>query len=240
MPEGGKLWIETCHASPPDEPGATDGTDYVALCVRDSGRGMPPEVASRAFEPFFTTKPLGMGTGLGLSMIYGFIRQSGGQVRIESRAGEGTAVWLYLPRDAGQAHAPEVPAAAPMEHRGQGQTVLVVDDEASIRGLVSEVLDQSGYVALEACDGASGLRILESNLPVDLLITDVGMPGGLSGPQMVARARLVRPQLKVLFITGYAEQALTAEGPLGEGMYSMSKPFSLQALSERIRQLLES
>lgn len=238
MPEGGKLWIETCHASPPEDGEGPPG-DYVALCVRDSGSGMAADVLNRAFEPFFTTKALGMGTGLGLSMIYGFTRQSGGKAHIESTPEVGTAVWLYLPRDAGEASAPDAMPHAPVTHTGRGQTVLVVDDEASIRGLVSEVLDQSGYVTVEACDGASGLRILESNLPVDLLITDVGMPGGMSGPQMVALARKVRPQLKVLFITGYAEQALTADGPLGEGMYSMSKPFSLQSLNERIRELLQ-
>ena len=177
---------------------------YISLNVSDNDTGMPREVIERAFDPFFTTKPLGMGTGLGLSMIYGFAKQSGGQVRIYSEVGEGTTLCLYLPRHVGEAATDDASVAdltrAPRAE--QGETVLVVDDEPTVRMLVTEVLDDLGYTAIEASDGLAGLMVLQSSVRVDLLVTDVGLPGGLNGRQMVDAARVNRPDLKVPFITG--------------------------------------
>ena len=210
---------------------------YVALRVADTGTGMPPEVIARAFDPFYTTKPQGQGTGLGLSMVYGFARQSGGQVRIDSTPGHGTTVTIYLPCYEGEAEAdPGVhPLAAPLT-AGAHETVLVVDDEPTVRMLVGEVLRELGYTALEAADGASGLRVLESQARVDLLVTDVGLPNGVNGRQLADAARLIRPALKVLFITGYAGNAVL--GTLHPGMQVMTKPFAMEALALRIRDML--
>ena len=240
MPAGGKLRIETANASvnalfatqrdmPPGE--------YAALSVTDTGSGMSPAVVARAFDPFFTTKPLGMGTGLGLSMIYGFAQQSGGQVRIHSKEGVGTTVSIYLPQHDGEteAEAPLVPAAMP--RATAGQTVLVVDDEAVVRLLVVEVLQDLGYQPIEAVDGASGLRQVERHPHLDLLVTDVGLPGGMNGRQLADAARVGRPDLKVLFITGFTEAAVIGDRALGSGMEVMTKPFELDALASRIQDL---
>ena len=185
-PSGGRLTIETANKWL-DERGAKERElppgQYVSLCVTDTGSGMEPAVISRAFDPFFTTKPLGEGTGLGLSMVHGFVRQSGGQVRIYSEVGKGTTVCLYLPRYVGEADAlPDEPPA--QSHPGAGETVLVIDDEATIRMLIIEVLHEHGYATLEARDGKSGLKILQSEARIDLLITDVGLPGGLNGREV--------------------------------------------------------
>ncbi len=221
MPEGGRIVIETCNrwldhraaAERDVEPG-----QYVSLCVSDNGTGMTPDVVAKAFDPFFTTKPLGEGTGLGLSMIYGFVRQSGGQARIYSEVGQGSTVCLYLPRHLGEAEeADERPEPAPTARALDGETVLVVDDEPTVRMLVTEVLEDLGYAALEAGDGAAGLRILQSDRRIDLLVTDVGLPGGMNGRQMADAARRDRPDLKVLFITGYAENAALNHGHLAPG-----------------------
>ncbi len=241
QPNGGSLTIETANVWL-DERGArerelTPGA-YVSLCVTDTGSGMPPAVIERAFDPFFTTKPLGQGTGLGLSMVYGFVRQSGGQVRIYSELGKGTTVCLYLPRFVGVAEAIDnaTPAtAAP----GEGETVLVIDDEPTIRELVVEILEDNGYVAIQAADGASGLKILTSDIRVDLLITDVGLPGGINGRQVADAARVTRPLLKVLFITGFAENAAFRNGLLGPGMEVITKPFVMAALGNKIRALID-
>jgi CheY-like chemotaxis protein len=202
---------------------------------------MSPEVMAKAVDPFFTTKPLGLGTGLGLSMIYGFARQSGGQVRIYSEVGQGSMVCIYLPRHLGEAeHAEpmtEAPQAAPA---AAGETVLVVDDEPTVRMLVVEILEELGYAAIEAADGPAGLKILQSDIRIDLLVTDVGLPGGMNGRQMTDAARLVRPDLKVLFITGYAENAVVGNGHLEPGMHVMTKPFAMDALGTRIRELILS
>jgi CheY-like chemotaxis protein len=200
---------------------------------------MSPEVIARAFDPFFTTKPIGEGTGLGLSMIYGFARQSGGQVRIYSELGQGTTVCLYLPRHYGSAQ--ERDAEADLAHAPraeQGQTVLVVDDEPTVRMLVTEVLEDLGYTAIEAADGPAGLKVLESDVRLDLLVTDVGLPGGMNGRQMADAGRVVRPGLKVLFITGYAENAVLGNGYLEPGMQVLTKPFAMEALAGRIRELI--
>ena len=242
MPGGGRITIETANrwldgraACERDMPPG----QYVSLCVSDNGTGMAPDVIARAFDPFFTTKPIGMGTGLGLSMVYGFARQSGGQVRIYSEIGQGTMVCLYLPRHAGEADAPEGTAELSGAPRaGQGETVLVVDDEPTVRMLVAEVLGDLGYTAIEAADSAAGLRVLQSDARIDLLVTDVGLPGGMNGRQVADAARVARPGLKVLFITGYAENAVLSHGHLDPGMHVMTKPFALDALASRIKELI--
>jgi PAS domain S-box-containing protein len=242
MPDGGRLTIETANkwldargARQRDlEPG-----QYVTLCVSDTGGGMAPDVIERAFDPFFTTKPLGEGTGLGLSMIYGFVRQSGGQARIYSEIGQGTMVCLYLPRYFGSLETDEATSDATEPPRAEhGETVLVVDDEPTIRMLVTEVLQELGYIAIEAEDGKSGLKILESPRRIDLLITDVGLPGGLNGRQLADQAATKRPGLKVLFITGYAENAVIGNGHLRPRMHVMTKPFAMDTLATRIKGII--
>ncbi|MDB5685047.1 MAG: histidine kinase [Sphingomonas bacterium] len=242
MPDGGKLTIETANkwlderaARQQDLPAG----QYVSVCVTDTGTGMTPDVIAKAFDPFFTTKPLGEGTGLGLSMIYGFARQSGGQVRVYSEVGQGTTMCLYLPRHAEDAVPEEEPVlSATLETFGEGQVVLVIDDEPTIRMLVAEVLAESGYAVIEAPDGPAGLRVLESNARIDLLITDVGLPGGMNGRQVADAARVSRPRLKVLFITGYAENAVIGRGRLENGMFVLTKPFQMEVLADRIREIL--
>lgn len=242
MPDGGRLTIETANRWL-DQRAAQERElqpgQYISLCVSDTGSGMTPEVIAKAFDPFFTTKPLGQGTGLGLSMIYGFVRQSGGQARIYSEAGQGAMVCLYLPRHLGAVNtAKTIPDLSDALRAGQGETVLVVDDEPTIRMLVMEVLEDLGYAAIEAGDGVSGLRVLQSDARVDLLVTDVGLPGGMNGRQMADAARISRPDLKVLFITGYAENAVVGNGHLERGMHVMTKPFAMQALANRIQALI--
>jgi signal transduction histidine kinase len=242
MVDGGKLTIETGNRWLDDRSARARDLppgQYVSVCVSDSGTGMSPEVISRAFDPFFTTKPLGTGTGLGLSMTYGFARQSGGQVRIYSELGSGAMVCLYLPRYVGEAAAAEVLDRSPRLVRAEREEViLVVDDEPTVRMLVSDVLQELGYNSIEAADGASGLQILESKQRIDLLITDVGLPGGINGRQMADAARIGRPHLKVLFITGYAENAVLSHGHLDRGMHVLTKPFSMEALAARISELV--
>ena len=242
MPDGGRVTIETANKWLDDRAARARDLQpgqYISLCVSDSGTGMTAEVARRAFDPFFTTKPIGMGTGLGLSMIYGFVRQSGGQARIYSDPGQGTTVCLYLPRHHGEAAGLEGPEEAGVAARAEaGETVLVVDDEPTVRMLVVEVLEDLGYTAIEAVDGPSGLRVLQSGARVDLVVTDVGLPGGMNGRQMADAARTVRPGLKVLFITGYAENAILNHGHLDPGMHVVTKPFAMDALANRIRDLI--
>ncbi len=242
MPDGGKITIETGNRWL-DERMARDRDlapgQYVSLCVSDTGTGMPPEVVARAFDPFFTTKPIGMGTGLGLSMIYGFAQQSGGQVRIYSEVGQGTMVCLYLPRHPGEAETSELASElADAPRAKEGQTVLVVDDEPTVRMLVTEVLEDLGYCTIEAADGAAALKVLRSDVRIDLLVTDVGLPGGMNGRQVADAARLVRTGLKVLFITGYAENAVLSHGHLDPGMHVLTKPFAMEALASRIKDLI--
>jgi PAS domain S-box-containing protein len=240
MPGGGRLGIRTGNA-PLDAPTgrATDmrAGDYVVVSVYDTGTGMDEDTVAKAFEPFFTTKPIGQGTGLGLSMIYGFARQSEGYVKINSRVGEGTAVHLFLPRHHGtlDAHAAAAAVVAP---EAAGETVLVVEDEPVVRALIVEVLADLGYAALEAADGPSGLAILQGRQRIDLLITDIGLPG-LNGRQVADAGRLKRPGLKVLFMTGYAENAACASGFLEDGMAMMTKPFAMDVLAARIRRIIE-
>ena len=201
---------------------------------------MPADIVAKAFDPFFTTKPIGQGTGLGLSMIYGFAKQSGGLAAIYSEVGQGTMVCIYLPRHLGPAEADETGPGAEAPPRAEaGETVLVVDDEPTVRMLVAEVLTDLGYTAIEAVDGAAGLKIINSDLRIDLLVTDVGLPGGMNGRQVADAARSVRPKLKVLFITGYAENAVLSHGHLDPGMHVLTKPFGMDALATRIRGLIE-
>ncbi len=242
MPDGGRLTVETGNRWL-DERGAR-GRDlppgqYVSLCVSDTGTGMPPDVIARAFDPFFTTKPVGQGTGLGLSMIHGFVRQSGGQARIYSEPGQGTMVCLYLPRHLAKAgEAEPLPDLAEVPRAEQGETVLVVDDDPAVRMLVAEVLQDLGYAAIEATDGPSGLKVLQSDRRIDLLVSDVGLPGGVNGRQMADAGRAVRPGLKVLFITGYAENAAVGNGHLEPGMHVLTKPFAMEALATRIKTII--
>jgi CheY-like chemotaxis protein len=172
-------------------------------------------------------------------MIYGFSKQSGGQVRIYSELGVGTTVRIYLPRQHG-AVASEVPIATPTEvpRGGTGETVLIIDDEPTVRMLVTEVLEEMGYAAIEAADSVSGLKVLQSDVRIDLLITDVGLPGGMNGRQMADAARVTRPHLKVLFVTGYAENAAVGNGHLEAGMHVLSKPFALEVLVRRIKSII--
>jgi PAS domain S-box-containing protein len=243
MPGGGKLVIETCNAHL-DSAYAAKQRDvrpgqYVCICVTDTGVGMSKATIARAFEPFFTTKPIGQGTGLGLSMIYGFARQSEGYVRIYSEEGQGTTVKVYLPRYRGEEEPDEIAAraidAAPAD---RGEVVLVVEDEAVVRGLIVEVLGELGYQAIEAADGVKGLETLQSKRRIDLLVTDIGLPG-LNGRQMTDAARLLRPDLKVLFMTGYAENAALASGFLEPGMSMITKPFAMDVLAGRIREIIQ-
>ncbi|WP_294646238.1 PAS domain-containing protein [uncultured Aureimonas sp.] len=238
MPDGGLIRIETANHRL-DEQTALETDlprgDYLALCVTDTGTGMTVDVLERAFDPFFTTKPIGVGTGLGLSMIYGFTRQSGGQVRIRSDVGVGTAVCIYLPR-----HDEEetIETVAPIAiHRGDnaGRTVLVVDDEPLVRMLVVDAVEDLGFSAIEAEDGVEALEALRSGVSIDLLVTDVGLPNGMNGRQVADAARELRPGLKVLFVTGYAENAVLNDGHLDPGMQVVTKPFDMTGLSNRIQ-----
>jgi nitrogen-specific signal transduction histidine kinase/CheY-like chemotaxis protein len=213
--------------------------DYLTLSVSDTGIGMSSDVIAHAFDPFFTTKPTGQGTGLGLSMIYGFVRQSGGSVQIDSEPDVGTTMTLYLPKaKAETAASHEVPAPLPPSAAGQGETVLVIDDEPAVRMLIIEVLEDLGYTALQAADGASGLQVLQSNQQIDLLVTDVGLPGGINGRQVADAGRSLRPDLKVLFITGYVHDATLWEEQLEPGMHLLTKPFSMSELTQRIKRVI--
>ncbi len=240
-PAGGRVTIETAnkwldHRSAGERelsPG-----QYVSLCVTDTGSGMSPEVVERAFDPFFTTKPLGRGTGLGLSMVYGFARQSGGQVRIYSEVGKGTTLCIYLPRYFGVGELPEE-EPAPEAQPGASETVLLVDDEEGIRMVTGEILRDCGYHVIEAADGPAALRVLQSDARIDLLVTDVGLPGGMNGRQVADAGRVARPTLKVLFITGYAENAVVGNGGLDARMEVLTKPFTLASLTTRVRQLVD-
>ncbi|WP_041929305.1 hybrid sensor histidine kinase/response regulator [Methylorubrum extorquens] len=244
MPDGGIITIETANKWM-DERAARQHDmpegQYLSLAVTDTGTGMPPGVVARAFDPFFTTKPIGEGTGLGLSMIYGFAQQSGGQVRIYSEVGQGTTVCIYLPRYYGVVEddtAGEQIAELPRSEAGE--TVLIVDDEPTVRMLITDILEDLGYAAIEAGDSATGLKVLQSDVRIDLLVTDVGLPGGMNGRQMADAARNHRPDLKVLFITGYAENAILGNGTLPPGMAVLTKPFAMDNMAARIRSMIEA
>ena len=244
MPDGGRLGIETGNAVlDRDDRSVREGEiepgRYVSIRVADSGIGMDAEVAARAFEPFFTTKPPGRGTGLGLSMLYGFIKQSAGHVQIESEPGRGTLFRLYLPAQQGvpaAVRAPEPPAAEPPVAE-RGGRVLVVDDEAAVRMVIADVLGELGYEVIEATEAASGLRALHAG-PLDLLITDLGLPAGLNGRQFADAACAARPGLKVLFITGFVGD-VEVDGAPTHGMQLLTKPFTIDALTAKVGKLMQ-
>ncbi|WP_434563944.1 response regulator [Pseudomonas sp. R1-6] len=242
MPGGGKLVVQTFNKYL--DTGFTDAYsnlepgDYVVLSVQDTGCGMPEAVMHRAFDPFFTTKPIGQGTGLGLSMIYGFSKQSRGHVTIDSEVGNGTTVNLYLPRFIGEEmHEPQV-VVPQAPYAQDGETVLIVEDDPAVRVLVSAVLSELGYAFVEAGDANGAVPILQSNQRIDLLISDVGLPG-MNGRQLAEIGRQIRPDLKVLFITGYAEHAAVRGGFLDPGMQMITKPFTFDLLTAKVREMIK-
>jgi len=250
MPDGGHLLIETANTAaglpstvwPPGEdlPLANQPAhQYIALVVTDTGEGMAPDVVARAFDPFFTTKPLGEGTGLGLSMVYGFVKQTGGHVLLRSEIGKGTAVTVYLPQHLGAEDSEvQVPVAPILPPMAKSIAVLVVEDEPAVRMVIAELLSDRGFTVLEAHSGRSGLNVLETSVRIDLLLTDVGLPGGMNGRQLADAARRLRPGLKVLFLTGYAESAAVGSGRMEQGMEVMTKPFDLVALGDRVQNMI--
>jgi PAS domain S-box-containing protein len=242
MPDGGELLIETANVYLDGSDITTlepvKAGDYLMLAVSDNGSGMTASVRSKAFDPFFTTKPIGQGTGLGLSMIYGFAQQSGGHVSLDSLPGQGTCVRLYLPRLQGLEL--ERPASAPIQQpapAATGETVVVVEDDPAVRMLVLDLLRELGYQAFEAEDAKTALPLLESDLRVDLLVTDVGLPG-MNGRQLAEIARQHRPGLKILFMTGYAQKAAERQGFLEDGMDMVAKPFAIELLANKIRTMI--
>jgi CheY-like chemotaxis protein len=237
----GKLTIEVRnshldHDYSQQNPGVDPG-QYVMLAVSDTGSGMPPELIERVFEPFFTTKAEGKGSGLGLSMVYGFTKQSGGHVKIYSEVGEGTTVRLYLPR----VHESEDVAAGPelVEAGGGSETILVVEDDAEVRTIATEMLRELGYKVLTAKDAASAVPILESGMKIDLLFTDVVMPGPIRSPELARKAKELIPGIAILFTSGYTENAIVHGGRLDPGVNLLTKPYSRQALAMRIRDALK-
>ncbi|GAC1330574.1 MAG: response regulator [Beijerinckiaceae bacterium] len=243
MPDGGRLRIDTSNVLL-DEAEAAAGGDiaagpYICIGVSDTGVGINPAIIDKVFDPFFTTKPLGQGTGLGLSMIYGFAKQSEGHATIHSELGSGTNVKVYLPRHYDRAEQEAPNHAEEVAPQSGSETVLVVEDEAIVRQLVVEVLEDLGHRVIEAGDGPSGLKILQSQESIALLITDVGLPG-MNGRQLADAGRERRPDLKVMFITGYAESAMLSSGRLDPGMAVVTKPFAVAALEDHIRQMLRS
>ncbi|HEY1124017.1 MAG TPA: ATP-binding protein [Sphingobium sp.] len=241
MPDGGRITIETSNRWLDDRTArehALEPGQYVTVCVSDTGVGIEKDVLERVFDPFFTTKPLGEGTGLGLSMVYGFTRQSHGHVRIYSEVGKGTTVCLYLPRHDREDETDETRTHHEPEHDTSDARILVVDDEPTVRMLITESLSDLGHVCIEAGDGPQALAILQSGSPIDLLITDVGLPGGLNGRQVADAARKLRPDLSVLFVTGYAENAALNHGHIERGMEVLTKPFVVKELLRRVARLL--
>ncbi|SEI19943.1 response regulator [Pseudomonas asplenii] len=244
MPEGGQLLVSTSNQvldlAFTQSQGRLEPGDYVLLQVRDTGCGMPENIISRVFDPFFTTKPIGQGTGLGLSMIYGFSKQSHGHVCIDSTVGQGTSVNLYLPRYSGEPILQDDSLQLlPSSQAAEGETVLIVEDDPAVRALVRDVLSELGYQFVEAEDGNAAMPVLESSQRIDLLISDVGLPG-MNGRQLAEIGRQLRPGLKVLFITGYAEHAAVRGGFLDTGMQMITKPFNLDLLTARVREMINA
>lgn len=242
MPDGGRLTIETANRWLDERSAAERDVapgQYVSLCVSDNGSGMTPEVITRAFDPFFTTKAIGQGSGLGLSMVFGFARQSGGQIRIYSEVGDGTMVCIYLPRHLADEISQPEPMPEFVAKAVAGETILVVEDEPALRMLLVDMMTDLGSTTLEAGDSVSGLQILRSAAPISLLISDIGLPGGMNGRQMAEAALCDRPDLKVLFITGYAENAVFNHGHLAPGVQVLTKPFEMRVLASRVQSLIE-
>ncbi|ONH51057.1 His Kinase A (phospho-acceptor) domain-containing protein [Pseudomonas cedrina] len=241
MPSGGRLTVETTNRHLDSVFTAAYGSlspgDYVELSVSDTGCGIPENIMGRVFDPFFTTKPIGQGTGLGLSMIYGFARQSHGHVTIYSEVDRGTTVSLFLPRYMGEIINPEAPNPTLAPFANRGETVLIVEDDPAVRVLVSTVLKELGYAYVEAGDAHSAVPIIESGQRIDLMISDVGLPG-MNGRQLAEIGRQIRPELKVLFITGYAEHAAVRGGFLDPGMQLITKPFTFDLLTAKVREMI--
>jgi PAS domain S-box-containing protein len=245
MPAGGKLTIETQNAHL-DEAYAQRHVDvtagqYVMIAISDTGSGMTPETMTKAFEPFFTTKANGLGTGLGLSQVYGFVKQSDGHVKLYSETGEGTTVKIYLPRHRIAAALEEpTPDTTAIAEASRAEIILVVEDDEGARSYCVAALGELGYRVLAASDGPSALRLLEAEPAVSLLFTDVGLPGGLNGRQLADMASARHPDLKVLFTTAYARNAIVHEGRLDPGVELLGKPFTFAALAAKVRHMLES
>ncbi len=247
MPDGGNLLIETANCVFADWrgpkidnlSGRVPNDEYVGVFVTDTGSGMSPAVIEHAFDPFFTTKPIGQGTGLGLSMTYGFVQQSGGQVLLRSSEGHGTTVTIYLPRHLGLATRVEmIEAAVSLPQARPGLVVLLVEDEPAVRLVMADILADNGYTVLEADNSQAALRVVLSLARIDLLLTDVGLPGGMNGRQLADAARQHMPDLKVLFVTGYDESAALGSGMMEEGMALMTKPLNLASFSAKVQELM--
>jgi PAS domain S-box-containing protein len=243
MADGGRLTIETANAHIDQSYASTHAEvvpgQYVSVSVSDTGSGMDAKTIAQAFEPFFTTKPIGKGTGLGLSQVYGFVKQSGGHVKIYSELGQGTTVKIYLPRLSGEAVQAQEEQAGPIPDGSAEETILVVEDDDDVRTYSVESLRELGYRVIEAHDGPSALRLLERQERVDLLFTDVVLPSNMTGAQVAAQARGMRPNLKVLFTTGYARNAIIHQGRLDKGVQLITKPFSFADLASKIRDVLD-
>jgi PAS domain S-box-containing protein len=243
MPDGGKLTIEAANVYLDDDYSAgaeVPAGQYVGIFVSDTGTGMTPEVIAKAFEPFFTTKEVGKGTGLGLSQVYGFIKQSGGHVKIYSEVGSGTTIKLYLPRYFSSESVNEGQPAAVSVPQGKGETILLVEDEADVRTSAVDMLRELGYRVIEAPDGSGGLRLLDAHREINLLFTDVGLPGGMNGRQLADEAQRRRAGLKVLFMSGYARNAIVHHGRLDPGVELIMKPFTYAGLAAKIRRVLDA
>ncbi len=244
MPAGGKLTIETDNVHLDQEYAARNAEvapgDYVMIAVTDTGRGMPPDVVERAIEPFFTTKDVGRGTGLGLSMIYGFAKQSGGHLKIYSEVGHGTTVRLYLPRQRADAPIKTLPSIPQSDHPRGGETILVVEDDELVRGFTVSQLRSLGYRVVEASDGPKAQKILEGDQSIDLMFTDVVMPGGMTGRQLAEAAVRRRPGLKTLYTSGYTENSIVHQGKLDPGVHFLAKPFRRQELAIKVREVLDA
>jgi PAS domain S-box-containing protein len=239
MPDGGRLTIETVNVQL-DETYTSlhddvQSADYVVVNVSDTGVGMSPEVLAKAIDPFFTTKPVGEGTGLGLSGIYGFAKQSRGHLRIDSELGHGTTVKLYLPR--ALQHAVDLGASTAETPRGQGEIILVVEDDVTVRSIISDALKDLGYIVVLAADARPAITLLQSDQPIDLLISDVVLPH-VNGRKLAEMARALRPNLKVLFVSGYAEDATIRGDFLDPGMDMLTKPFALDALGAKVHEMI--
>ena len=243
MPEGGRLVIETANKRIDESYVAKNFDaapgDYVLIAVSDTGTGMPPEVQARVFEPFFTTKPAGKGTGLGLSMVYGFVRQSQGHVQIYSEVGYGTSVRIYLPRAGAAAEIAAEPLAETMARARAGERILAVEDNPDVRRIVAAQLAELGYSVIEAANGEAAIGILGRGEPIDLLFTDVVMPGGMTGYDLARAARTLRPDLKVLLTSGFPKTTTEDERRPGEFSHLLIKPYRRAELAAKIRAVLD-
>ena len=242
MPDGGKLTIETANAHLDDNYACqhheVTAGQYVMISVSDTGSGMPPEVANRAFDPFYTTKPVGKGSGLGLSMVYGFVKQSGGHIKIYSEQGEGTTIRLYFPRANAQGPAQIGPVPVKATQTGR-EHILAVEDDELVRSHVVSLLESLGYRVTQAASGPEALQILTHTFDIDLLFTDVVMPGGVNGRQLAEQALALCPHLKILYTSGYTENAIVHHGRLDRGVNLLSKPYRRNELANKVRKVLD-